>query len=307
MVHGICRTARYGSVTFWAWSVSIVIHLVVLLVFGVIKFSQSGPQQLQNVIPTASVTQIKKIIEAAPVVSKPKIKQKAESNFAKAIKPTVLPAPIFETEKPQAGKIGDLTKPTCSVADSSVSEQVLSPGTEFFGSYTDRRKVCFVVDCSGSMKGVLEQVKNRLKNSIQSLQADQYFYIIFFGSDRLFEFGNERLIRASVMAKSDACDFIDRIRASGQTNAMVALERAIQIRDSSGISPAVIYFLTDGFELTNQNNGFAWRITNLLNRYAPETKINTIGFWPDRNDRMMLQTIARQSGGEFVIINQESY
>lgn len=307
MVQGIFRTTRYGSVTFWAWSVSIVVHIVVLLVFGVVKFSRFVPQQLQNVIPTASVTQIKKIIEAAPVVSKPKIKRNDESCLAGVIKPAVLPVPVFETEKPQSHRIDDLAGTTCSVADSSVAEQVLSPGTEFFGSYTDRRKVCFVVDCSGSMKGILEQVKNRLKKSIQSLQADQYFYIIFFGSDRLFEFGSERLIRASVRAKSDACDFIDRIKAAGQTNAIVALERAVQIRDSSGSSPAVIYFLTDGFELTNQNNGFAWRITNLLNRYAPETKINTIGFWPDRNDRMMLQTIARQSGGEFVIINQESY
>ena len=305
MVHGIFRTTRYGSVTFWAWAASIAVHLVVLLVFGIIKFSQSAPSQLQIAIPMASVTQVKKIINAMPVVSKPKIKRDTQSRFVKKVNRPVSAEMVFETEKLQALKMDDLSEARGSGADSLAAELVISHRIEFFGSYSDDRKVCFVVDSSGSMKGVLGQVKNKLKKSIQMLQADQYFYIIFFGSDRLFESGNGKLIRASTQAKAKACSFIDGIKAAGKTNAIVALERAVKIRDSAGAGAAVIYFLTDGFELTNKNNGLAWKITQLLNQYAAKTKINTIGFWPDRKDRMMLQTIARQSGGEFVIVNQE--
>ncbi|MBW8001043.1 MAG: VWA domain-containing protein [Planctomycetes bacterium] len=305
MVHGIFRTTRYGSVTFWAWVASIAVHLIVLLVFGVMKFSQSVPLKLQNAIPMASVTAVKKIINAMPVVSKPKIKRDTQSPFVKKVNHPVSAETVFETESLAAVNIDDLAETRDSRDDTLAAELVISHRIEFFGSYSDERKVCFVVDSSGSMKGVLGQVKNKLKKSIQSLQADQYFYIIFFGSDRLFESGNGRLIRASAQAKAKAYDFIDGMEAAGKTNAIVALERAVKIRDNSGFGAAVIYFLTDGFELTNKNNGIVWKITQLLNQYAAKTKINTIGFWPDRNDRTMLQAIARQSGGEFVMINEE--
>jgi hypothetical protein len=81
------------------------------------------------------------------------------------------------------------------------------------------------------------------------------------------------------------------------------LERAVRIRDGSGVGPSVIYFLTDGFELTNEDaQGFSRKVKDLLKRFVPTTKINTIGFWPQISDREMLGVMARQSGGECVII-----
>ena len=180
---------------------------------------------------------------------------------------------------------------------------ILPKGVEFFGSWTDQRKVCYLVDCSGSMQGIFGRVRKKLKESIGNLQPDQYFYIIFFGSEKLFEFGNGRLLRATREAKSAACEFIDSARPAGRTNALVAMERAVKVRDESGHSPAVIYFLTDGFELTTKDvPRFSQKIVNLLKRFAPATKINTIGFWPQSQDRRMLETIARQSGGEFILV-----
>jgi Mg-chelatase subunit ChlD len=153
------------------------------------------------------------------------------------------------------------------------------------------------------MRGILGGVRKKLAESIKSLQPDQYFYIIFFGGDRLLEFGDGRPVRATERAKSTAYDFIDSVRPAGQTNAMAALERAVQIRDDSGFSPSVIYFLTDGFELTTEDaQEFSQKVASLLKRFAPATRINTIGFWPQSDDRRMLETIARQSGGEFVFV-----
>ncbi|GAG09399.1 unnamed protein product, partial [marine sediment metagenome] len=65
---------RSGSVTFWAWTASVVVHLVVLTVFGVARFSQLKAQDRQQPVPTARVSWVKKLIETVPIVPKPKIK-----------------------------------------------------------------------------------------------------------------------------------------------------------------------------------------------------------------------------------------
>lgn len=174
---------------------------------------------------------------------------------------------------------------------------------EFFSSGGGQRRVCYLVDCSGSMQGIFAQVRENLKESISALQPDQYFYVIFFGDGKLYEVGEGKLLRATARAKTAAKDFIDSMSPAGKTNAAAALERVVKIQDGKGISPSMVYFLTDGFELTGEDTtAFPQRIANLLEKYAPEMKINTIAFLPQADDRIMLETIARQSGGEFVCI-----
>ena len=146
------------------------------------------------------------------------------------------------------------------------------------------------------------QVRRKLKDSIAGLQPDEYFYIIFFGGE-LFESGNGRVLRATPEAKSAAYNFIDSIQSAGQTNAIAALERAVQIRDSGGNSPSIVYLLTDGFELTAEDSrSFSQRVASMLKRFAPTARINTIGFWPQSDDRKMLEAIAKRSGGEFTFV-----
>lgn len=290
--------------SFWAWMVSIAVHLIVLTAFGVVKFSQSQTGGKQRPTPMAKVHQIRKLTEANPIIPKPKIKKFAKGQFARKTSGLLLASQIFDTAKPNLQNWVDLAKPSASQrASSLVSSRILPHKIEFFGSFAEQRKVCYLVDCSGSMQGVFGRVRKKLKESIASLQPDQYFYIIFFGSDKLFEFGNGRLLRATPKIKSAAYDFIDLVQPAGQTNALAALERAVQIRDRRGVSPSIVYFLTDGFELTTEDaQRFPQKIANLQKRFAPMTRINTIGFWPQGNDRKMLEAIAKQSGGEFVFV-----
>ncbi|MBA7637827.1 hypothetical protein ES703_45476 [subsurface metagenome] len=297
-------TGRRGSVAFWAWMTSIVVHLIVLTAFGVVKFSRSEVQDKQRPTPMAKVSRIKKLMQAAPIIPKPKIKKSTESSFARRTDKLLPTSRVFGALKPNSQDLRDLAEPVRSQSVFSLAGSAdLSPRIEFFGSRTDQRKVCYLVDCSGSMRGILVEVRKKLKESIGKLQPDQYFYIIFFGGDRLFEFGNGRLLRATSKTKSAAYDFIDSIRPAGQTNAFAALERALQIRDGGGVGPSLVYFLTDGFELTTEDaQKFSQKIANLLVRFAPRTRINTIGFWSQSDDCKMLEAIARQSGGEFVLI-----
>ena len=308
MTRTTIATKRHRKSTFWAWTVSIAAHLIVLTAFGLVKFSQSKPQDKQRPIPMAKVTRIKKLMQAVQIIPKPKIKKTLDLQSAKRTNKLLPISRTFDTAKPGPYNLNNLSSPPALAGKSSLtSDGILPHRVEFFGSWTDEHKIYYVVDCSGSMKGMFGQVRGKLKDSIASLQPDQYFCIIFFGSGRLFEFGDDQLVRATKQTKSAAYDFIDSVQPKGLTNALAALEKAVQIRDGSGLSPSVIYFLTDGFELTTEDSQrFSQKVANLLRQFAPATKINTIGFWPQSTDRKMLETIAEQSGGECLFITEDN-
>ncbi|UCE99508.1 MAG: VWA domain-containing protein [Planctomycetota bacterium] len=254
--------------------------------------------------PTAKVSQVKKLTQAVPLVPKPKVTKPTKGRFSNKADRMPATNQIFGTVKPASKDGADLAKSPFSISEFSLpSASIFPAGIEFFGSFTDERTACYVVDCSGSMQGMFGRVRKELKESIGRLQLDQYFYIIFFGGGRLFESGNGRLLRATKQAKSGAYKFIDSLEPGGGSNALAALERAMQIRGSRNHSPSVIYFLTDGFELaTEDEHRFSQKIINLLARFAPGTRINTIGFWPQDTDCELLKMVAKQSGGEFVLV-----
>ena len=296
---------RGGSVTFWAWMVSIIVHLIVLAAFGIFKFSQTKAEVKHRLAPTAKISRIAKLTQAGPKTVKPKIKKPLPttsiSRFAKLPPNQVFGAAKLESREQTDS---DWPGPSDSAGGFSLpSGTDFSGGIEFFGSWVNQRKVCYLVDCSGSMQGIFGRVRDKLKKSVEALQPDEYFYIIFFGGGKLYETGGGRLLRATTKSKSAAYDFIDSVRPAGRTNAPAALERALKIRDGGGVGPSVVYFLTDGFELTTEDaQSLTGKVKNMRNRFAPRTRINTIGFWPQSDDREMLQQIAKQSGGECVLL-----
>jgi len=295
-----------GSIAFWAWSVSIVLHVIVLSIFGVVRFSRFKPELTKGGVPTAKVSRITELLRTSTVIPKPKVIKPVTRQFAEKTN-------ALSSAEELLSLSGPVPEGSVNLQDSSASkdffslagESVLPDKTEFFGSWTNRRKICYVVDCSGSMKGIFGRVRRRLRQSIEALEQDQFFNIIFFGNNRLYEFSKGRLVRATGKSKSRAYDFIDSVSPAGKTNAMAALQRALQNSNSSNHSPSIVYFLTDGFELTaGDTRSFSYETANLLKKYVPRTIVNTIGFWPQENDRKMLEKIARQSGGECVLITE---
>lgn len=300
---------RGGNVRLLALVISIALHLVMLAVFGIARFSKCEMLTPQQKTPTVNVVEIRKFLQVAPVVPKPKIKRPIASRLA-AKQDEILPADeIFEDAKPYFSNKNVLKEMAESQSEFSLADDVMCfGGVDFFGSSTSCHKICYVVDCSGSMQGLMGCVRKELKKSISELQPDNYFGIIFFGNGKLFEFGGGRLLRATPKSKSAAYDFIDTIKPSGKTNAVAAIERATQIRDACGDSPQAIYFLTDGFELTSDGmRQFSDRITNLLKSVTPETNINTIGFESQGNDCELLEILASQTGGKFISVSGGDY
>ncbi|MHC4061884.1 MAG: VWA domain-containing protein [Planctomycetota bacterium] len=301
----VCKS-RSGSAALQAWVVSVALHLVVLTVFGVVKFSQFKNQVEQRRTPTAAVHRMEELARAARLMPKPKVHKAYSERFVKKGADPLLPTGrIFDPVKQRAPNLEHSARSSVSQGALLLSGDLNLPhAVEFFGSLAEQRKICYVVDCSGSMRGIFREVQKKLKDSVGNMQPDQYFCIIFFGGDKLFEFGGGRLVRATQKTKSAACAYIDSIRPAGLTNALVALERSVQIRDSQGGAPSVIYFLTDGFELAAEDvYRFSQKTANLQKLFAPAARINTIGFWTQGDDREVLEAIARQSGGEFVFVD----
>jgi hypothetical protein len=282
----------------WPWLISISLHLVLFGVFALLKFTNISTFAASSATQTLTTAQIKQIAQTPTISPKPKIKKTLPKNSSRKI-----PLDLSATQKPiqQTQTIASITP---SLTDDQLPiTQSNSDKTEFFGSFTDQRKICYVVDCSGSMQGRLAMVQNQLKNSIQTLQPDQYFYIIFFKENSLIESAHGRLTRATPKSKKAAFDLIDSITFSGPTNAINAIERAMNIRDYLGKSPALIYFLTDGFDLDDsRTTGFAVNIEKMRKKLAPSTRINTIGFWIGQSDQRILKTVALNSRGQFVNI-----
>ncbi len=289
---------------FWALTASIAVHLLVLAVLAAAKFSPSKADALVYPGAVAKMSGIRKLAETPRVIPKPKMSRvKTEGGLLGGGPGYSDGERIFDIGKANDGGSGDLTGPAVSEDVYRLEDaDILPGGVDFFGSRSRSRRICYVVDCSGSMRGLLGRVKTELAKSIGDLQPDQYFAIIFFGG-RTLAFGDGKLTRATQAAKKSAQKFIESVEPKGTTNALTAIDTALQVRDGRGAGASVIYLLTDGFELGRGDAGrFCDRVATLRRSFAPAMKINTIGFWPSSEDEMVLQRIAASTGGEFVLV-----
>jgi len=295
-----------GSVSSFALTVSIVFHLSIFLLFSAVHFSEGKSLVAERESPRGSISQVREVIESRPVMPKPKVSEFEFEDMGRDRE--VL---FSSTADQQNGYVvgesdgGDGFETANRYAVKLGSGQ--SRDLEFFGSYSDERRVCFVVDCSGSMQGIFRYVQDRLKRSIGSLEADHYFGIIFFANGEIIKFHSNGLVRASQAAKDEAEEFIEATKPGGRTNAMDAIKESFLMRDVSGIGAGMIYFLTDGFELSEEaSEQFAVGVANLRKQFAPGAKINTIGFWTQESDKFLLERIARDSSGEFVFVKSST-
>ena len=168
----------------------------------------------------------------------------------------------------------------------------------FFGNVASARKVCFVVDCSGSMLGFFGEVQQKLTEVVESLKQDNFYGIIVFRGSDVIELEKGKLIRASDNGKEAGVSMISSIPVPmGKPDALEAVKAAIRYKDSIGDHAGVIYFLTDGFDYA----GFPEEVERYRKEYAPVVKIHTIGFRTNKRDAVMLQKIAENSGGEFTL------
>ncbi len=296
------------AVRIWSWTASLLLHGMILASFAFVGFSDGPAHEDDRPDVAARISSVKQFLRSRPVLAKPNVVSKSVTAAEPQTRPTFSQMEIFDEgplsltpqRDPCATAAADRPFEPLAVLTEQVREET------FFGTRTNARKICYVVDCSGSMKGLLGQVKRELKKAVKRFEPDQYFYLIFFGGGYVFEVGEGRLLRATEANKILAECFINSIQCSGRTNAMTALEQAMTLKDETGDPVSCIYFLSDGFDLGGQgNDAFARQLESMLSDYCPQTMIHTIGFWPQQDDRDLLETVASVSGGRATFIEGE--
>jgi hypothetical protein len=109
----------------------------------------------------------------------------------------------------------------------------------YYGLAIEARRIVFVIDISGSMRGArLEAAQRELMQAIDKLPEDTSFSIVSF-SDRTTVW-RKTLMPATSQTKQAARVFVYLLRAGGRTAAYDALEAAFRF------DAEAIYFLSDG-------------------------------------------------------------
>ena len=160
----------------------------------------------------------------------------------------------------------------------------LIPSTTFQKGGRQPRKVCFVIDRSGSMQGQpLEEAKQALLACLSALQPDDEFGIVHFGSDAV-PF-HHALGKADDATRKKAQAWVGRIDAEGGTEMLGALAAATRILGGPG---GDIFVLTDGEVF--QTGPIVEHMA------ASQSRVHVLGIGTASQHRFMAQ-LARRTGG----------
>ena len=289
---------RHGKVCYWALIFSVAAHSVTLAVFTGVKLSGRTEAKVTPK-PVISLQMIERVVAERTPKPKPRIEPIVEP----AVESESQLAPLVAEPKPPE-PVADAPMEAPHVAEPVAQTQPQPDEVEFFGQKSMVRRVCYVVDCSGSMYGRMYQVKDQLKQSILNLNSRQSFSVVFFMEGQTVLTSGGTLAPATAGAKSTALELIESVRPSGSTDAEHALEQAMQLKDVSGNGAEAVYFLTDGFDLDSENSRlFAEKVNRLRNAHACDAVLHTIGFDAQPRDRQMLRRLAQNTGGAFININ----
>ncbi len=287
-----------------AFLVSLILHLLLMLAFTMMQFSKYAFLSSSKDSPEARVLTLEAIEQAGIIVPKPSVKDRGYGGngglYVNREGLGISHGGQFgagrETNAAGLATVNPAGDIFSRIADKDAGTK--SNTVSFFGNVASSRKVCFVVDCSGSMLGFFGQVRDNLNASINGLSQDNFYGIIVFRGQEVLELQPGMLVRASDEAKSRGVEFINGIGSPmGKPDALGAVQKAIQYKDSIGDSPGVVYFLTDGFDYDD----FAQQVELYRKEYAPVVKIHTIGFMVNNKDADMLRQVAAASGGRFTL------
>jgi hypothetical protein len=168
-------------------------------------------------------------------------------------------------------------------------------------------KFAYVVDFSGSIKVVVDDLRRELKRSVGRLKPTQQFNVFIFYST---ESGKDRFVTDSFAAdlqparpdvKRRFFEWIDRQVPTGSTDPRQAMRRALQLK------PDAVFFLSDGIfedriveDVRQYNRGVRIRIHGLVFDELLLEDVSGIPRLTEGAHRM--KRIAEESGGKTKIV-----
>lgn len=164
--------------------------------------------------------------------------------------------------------------------------------TSFFGIRGGGKRICFVVDVSGSMGfgGKLERLKQELSATIQSLKPATRFSVVFFDSDA------HTVSQGWLESQPDRTTALQAIAAQAcgsGTDPTAAFEFAFKTLNPL---PDCVYYMTDGVTPVD--------VVGLLRQLNPgprKTTVHAIAFGDQTLEAAMKQ-IASENGGTYLFV-----
>jgi Ca-activated chloride channel family protein len=161
------------------------------------------------------------------------------------------------------------------------------------------REYIYIVDVSGSMNGFpLEEVgKPLMKEMISQLRPEDFMNVLLFagGSDVL---SAQKSLTASEANKAKAIQWIDRHQGSGGTEILPALQRAMALPGTEGVSRIVVV-ITDGYVSVEPE------VFDLIRKNLGKASLFSFGIGSSVN-RHLIEGMARAGMGEpFVVLNAD--
>ena len=273
-------------------------HGLVVVVLGLSTFSSLAPQLAFDLVgsPTA-VEEIESFAEFS-------LTEEASWNDAASETPLVAdatPVTAGSLEAPTtAGQVAN-AGPGPGVAPLGDLAGALAPlpsglgpkvGAEFFGVRLEGRRICFVLDNSGSMQGGrLETVIAELNRCLAALLPEQRFYVFFY-SDNVYPLfypePAEDYVAATPAVRARVQQWLDTVELCYGDVVDEALTAA------ASIQPDAVYLLSDG-KIQSQ------RDLALLLAPGKTFAIHTIGVGLGQNAtaRAKLDAVAEANAGTF--------
>jgi len=167
------------------------------------------------------------------------------------------------------------------------------------------REVVFVVDVSGSMRGVpLALCKEAMIDALRRLRPVDTFNIITFASGTVQLFDAPR--PANQHAIRTAMDFVDQMRSGGGTRMLAGVKQALQAPIEPGVQRYVV-FLTDGY-IGNEAEiiGTIGESVDTIASRNARARVFAFGVGSSINHHLINNMAREGDGTSYTMLNRES-
>jgi len=173
------------------------------------------------------------------------------------------------------------------------------PKSNFYGNGGRAKRVCYILDHSGSMLDNFDFLREEAKSSIGKLAPIQFFNVVMVSENESVVLSKGQLVRATPDNVREFATKIAEYRAQGQNDDLLppfqsAFEEAFRMK------PELIYFLTDGH--------FDPKLAEVVNRLNADkkVKINTLAFVnKEPSYEAQLQKMAADNGGKYKFVAEK--
>ena len=287
------------SVAFRPWVISISFNLGVLIAFASVAF-QAQEQEILSV--TAAPVDSEEAINSFEYSLEPAEFEDLSQSASGGVELSDLPSleqPVIDNELRMLqssdmfasvsglGTMGGGEGPEQGQGESKVGLE--SRGTSFYGVEATGQSFVYILDNSGSMRGIRwQEARDELIRSLSQLDEEQQFMVLLYNSRPNIMLNlrgrNFQFLRATDENRAQVIRWLTRQQPDGNTMPLTSVKLALSLKPDS------VFLLSDGLFQDN-TVGFLGQLTEkpVVHTFAYKSPFGA-GF---------LQRIALDSGGEF--------